>query len=72
LNRRPADVGRQAPSPAAGNVANVTSTPNLLETLMLDQDHELTILEGGYFAKVVFVGTMSCYLGDTASSPKPN
>ena len=48
----------------------VTSSPQIRETLILDQDHELTVLEGEYFASAIVVDGKTCNLADT-SSPKP-
>jgi hypothetical protein len=48
----------------------VTSSPQVRETLILDQDHELTVLEGEYFASAIVVDGKTCNLTDV-SSPKP-
>ena len=48
----------------------VTSSPQVRETLMLDRDHELTVLEGEYFANAIVVDGQACNLSNS-SSPNP-
>ena len=47
-------------------------TPSVVETLNVNYDYSLTILEGDAFAIAVSVNGQKCDLGDSASSPRPS